>query len=202
MCYSNTGSCVQYLYFKQSPTHLLPGPLTVSWNAWKCQMSRVCHKCAHSFSSLALCLPFHFLCVVKLSLFFCYPFLLHCFCLSFFCLGFSSISTSIYSQFVSLCSHITKVMGWLVKNIFASATLFFCCDFSSTRRLVDVGRGKWWRGGHRHVCNSTGRKTEKRQMTSENGWFRLPLNDLGNVRVGLTTVQIGLVLSHSEMKWR
>lgn len=32
-------------------------------------------------------------------------------------------------------------MGWLVKNIFAFAILFFCCDFSSTHRFVYVRWG-------------------------------------------------------------
>lgn len=59
-------------------------------------------------------------------------------------------------------------MGRLVKNIFAFATLFFCCDFSSTRvgLCMEEGGEGYSAGsregsGRRRVCNSIGRKTEK-----------------------------------------
>ena len=102
---------------------------------WTCNGVLKCFKMSHItlFATKTHCLlaSFFLFCVVNIPLFVGFSSFPFCFFL-LFCLSSSRISTSIYSQFVFLCSHITKVMGLLVKNIFACATLFFCSDFSST----------------------------------------------------------------------
>jgi len=65
-------------------------------------------------------------------------------------------------------------MGWLVKNVFAFQTLFFCGDFSSTRvGLCMRGRGGGWGSvgvlkGQARVCFQQPRE-ENREMPNDFG---------------------------------
>lgn len=111
-----------------------------------------------------------FICVVYCPLFVCFLFLLLApppSSSSLACLSFSSISTSIYSQFVFLCSHITKVMGLLVKNIFAFATYFSAAIFHPHMYVFSMYGGD---GCSRHVCKGRRQKwEEKGGKKKENG---------------------------------
>lgn len=93
----------------------------------------------------------------------------------------SSISTSMYSQFVFLCYHITRVMGCLVKNIFAFAALFFCCDFPPPPlgglRRVGVRESEVGGGIERTVCARVyhgGAKAPLIEVSVESERFAVP----------------------------
>lgn len=121
-------SCINKYFAVKLATALLQA-ISNTQITWICEGFLKCWKMSHHMFPTNM----HTHCAQPFSVFLlCFSPLFSSLFLSFFHFSFSSISTSIYSQFVFLCSHITKVMGWLVKNIFAFATLFFCGDLSST----------------------------------------------------------------------
>lgn len=158
--------------------------------SWCLKVSQVFHK--HSLSSEAVGLYFNSLFsewVTIWCLFFpSFPF--HCHCCGVFFPPTASVFQASALQFgpnlFFLCSHITKVMGGLVKNIFALRDFDFCCDFSCTDTglfIQDVGGGGIVEGVSVDVfAGSWGRKwkaiqknNNPPQKTNDFGgeWFRL-----------------------------